>query len=609
MTTLAEFMIVSGAENCPPMLDKAMYNSWKSRMFLFIKGKKNGRMMLESIENGPLVYPTIKVDDPRITDCHDVQPTIIHNASFQTDDLDAYDSDYDDISSAKVVLMTNLLSYGSDVLLEVPQHDTYQNDNMLNQRLYNDIYSIVDACLNACEMWKAIERLKQGESINVQDLETNLYWQFGKFTSRDGETLKSYYSRFYKMMNDLVRNQCDVTNHQVNVQFLLQLQPEWQRPQQAATKNKGETIANSPQPTYDQEPEMLAEDDALSKEKDIDRLMTLISLSFKKIYKPTYSNLITSSNTRIASTLSVHGTDSRGYSKCSKNSRHIFDVEPLQKVQNDDDNYNVFANDREHPEQPEFVNDTYPDEQGNTNITTDSLDMSNNGKEAEQDNDDDLARECDLLAFLIVKLKCEIDDSKNRNKLLESSNKTLVDKLKGMMKFGNDQIALILGYEDPSTCYIRDLKGNDLLTGSCGIDLYSITLQDASTPNLICLMAKASSSQAWLWHRHLSHLNFDTINLLSKYGIVNDLPKLKFIKDHFCSSCESRKAKPETVTTSNELDFLFSLMFDELLNGTTTVVSKSSTVTVADAPDQRQQHKTTPSTSTTVATDTPPLNI
>nr|GEZ29059.1 hypothetical protein [Tanacetum cinerariifolium] len=51
----------------------------------------------------------------------------------------------------------------------------------------NDIYSIVDACPNACEMWKAIEGLKQGESINVQDLETNLYWEFGKFTSQDGE--------------------------------------------------------------------------------------------------------------------------------------------------------------------------------------------------------------------------------------------------------------------------------------------------------------------------------------------------------------------------------------------------------------------------------------
>nr|GEY09716.1 putative reverse transcriptase domain-containing protein [Tanacetum cinerariifolium] len=58
----------------------------------------------------------------------------------------------------------------------------------------NDIYSTVDACPNACEMWKAIERLKQGESINVQDLETNLFWEFGKFTSLDGESLESYYS-------------------------------------------------------------------------------------------------------------------------------------------------------------------------------------------------------------------------------------------------------------------------------------------------------------------------------------------------------------------------------------------------------------------------------
>ncbi|GJU22107.1 retrovirus-related pol polyprotein from transposon TNT 1-94 [Tanacetum coccineum] len=71
-----------------------------------------------------------------------------------------------------------------------------------------------------------------------------------------------------------------------------------------------------------------------------------------------------------------------------------------------------------------------------------------------------------------------------------------------------------------STCYIRDLKGNDLLT--------------------------ASSSQEWLWHRRLSHLNFDTINLLSKYDIVTGLPKLKFVKDHLCSSCELRKAKHNT---------------------------------------------------------------
>nr|GEY94132.1 retrovirus-related Pol polyprotein from transposon TNT 1-94 [Tanacetum cinerariifolium] len=85
--------------------------------------------------------------------------------------------------------------------------------------------------------------------------------------------------------------------------------------------------------------------------------------------------------------------------------------------------------------------------------------------------------------------------------------------------------------------------GNDLLTGFRSTDLYLITLQHTNCPNPICLMAKASSSQAWLWHRRLSHLNFDTINLLSKNDIVVDLPKLKFIKDHLCSSCELGKAK------------------------------------------------------------------
>ncbi|GJZ93871.1 retrovirus-related pol polyprotein from transposon TNT 1-94 [Tanacetum coccineum] len=64
------------------------------------------------------------------------------------------------------------------------------------------------------------------------------------------------------------------------------------------------------------------------------------------------------------------------------------------------------------------------------------------------------------------------------------------------VKFGNDQIAPILGYGD-----LVQGNGNDLLTNSRGTDLYSITLQDTSTPNLIFLMAKASSSQAWLWHR------------------------------------------------------------------------------------------------------------
>nr|GEV68665.1 integrase, catalytic region, zinc finger, CCHC-type, peptidase aspartic, catalytic [Tanacetum cinerariifolium] len=56
-------------------------------------------------------------------------------------------------------------------------------------------------------------------------------------------------------------------------------------------------------------------------------------------------------------------------------------------------------------------------------------------------------------------------------------------------------------------------------------------------------MAKASPTQAWLWHQRLSHFNFDYINLLTKKDVVIGLPKLKFVKDQLCSSYEVSKAK------------------------------------------------------------------
>ncbi|GJS13825.1 hypothetical protein Tco_0408297 [Tanacetum coccineum] len=130
---------------------------------------------------------------------------------------------------------------------EVPEHDEAETVHNMSEenKLYfkaekeaifllltgigDEIYSTVDACNTANDMWTAIERLQQGESLNVQDVKTNLFWEFGKFTSRDGESMESYYSRFYKLMNELTRNNLQVTTMQVNVQFLQQLQPEWSR--------------------------------------------------------------------------------------------------------------------------------------------------------------------------------------------------------------------------------------------------------------------------------------------------------------------------------------------------------------------------------------------
>nr|GEU84210.1 ribonuclease H-like domain-containing protein [Tanacetum cinerariifolium] len=94
-----------------------------------------------------------------------------------------------------------------------------------------------------------------------------------------------------------------------------------------------------------------------------------------------------------------------------------------------------------------------------------------------------------------------------------------------------------------STCFVRDLQCNDLLTGNREYDLYAISLQESTSSTPICLMAKASPTQACLWHRILSHLNFDYINLLSKKDVVIGLPKLKYVMDQLCSSCEMSKAK------------------------------------------------------------------
>nr|GEX13784.1 hypothetical protein [Tanacetum cinerariifolium] len=80
-----------------------------------------------------------------------------------------------------------------------------------------------------------------------------------------------------------------------------------------------------------------------------------------------------------------------------------------------------------------------------------------------------------------------------------------------------------------STCFVRDLQGNDLLVGNRGSDLYTISLQESTSLNPLCLMAKATPTQAWLWHQRLSHLNFDYINLLLKKDIMIGLPKLKYV--------------------------------------------------------------------------------
>nr|GEX97446.1 integrase, catalytic region, zinc finger, CCHC-type, peptidase aspartic, catalytic [Tanacetum cinerariifolium] len=155
-----------------------------------------------------------------------------------------------------------------------------------------------------------------------------------------------------------------------------------------------------------------------------------------------------------------------------------------------------------------------------------------------------------------------------------------VNKFLGIVKFGNDHVTKIMGYGDyqignitisrvyyveglghnifsvgqfcdsdlevafrQHTCFIRNLDGVNLLTGSRGNNLYTLSLGDMMASYPIYLLSKASKTTSWLWHRRLSHLNFGAINHLARQGLVWGLPKLKFEKDHMCSACAMGKSK------------------------------------------------------------------
>nr|GEX61365.1 integrase, catalytic region, zinc finger, CCHC-type, peptidase aspartic, catalytic [Tanacetum cinerariifolium] len=162
-------------------------------------------------------------------------------------------------------------------------------------------------------------------------------------------------------------------------------------------------------------------------------------------------------------------------------------------------------------------------------------------------------------------------------------------KFLGTVKFRNDHVAKIMGYGDykignvsisrvyfvegrghnlfsmgqfcdsdlevafcQHTCFILNLDGVDLLTGSQGNNLYTFSLQDMMASSPICLFSKASKTKSWLWHRRLSHLNFGAINHLARQGLVRGLPKLKFEKYHLCSACAmGKKAVATACYTQN----------------------------------------------------------
>ncbi|GJT68849.1 integrase, catalytic region, zinc finger, CCHC-type containing protein [Tanacetum coccineum] len=158
----------------------------------------------------------------------------------------------------------------------------------------------------------------------------------------------------------------------------------------------------------------------------------------------------------------------------------------------------------------------------------------------------------------------------------------------GTVRFVNDHIAKIMGYRDyqmrnvtislvyyveglghnvlsvgqfcdsdlevafrKHICFIRNLDGVDLLKGSRGSNLYILSMDNLLLSSPICLLSKALKTKSWLWHKRLSHLNFDYITSLVKQGLVRGLQKLKYQKDYLCSAYALAEAFTTACYTQN----------------------------------------------------------
>nr|GEW36218.1 hypothetical protein [Tanacetum cinerariifolium]GEW37501.1 hypothetical protein [Tanacetum cinerariifolium] len=134
MSTLPEFMILFGGDNHPPMLEKHLYDFWKSRMELYIQNKEHGRIILESVEHGPLIWPMIEENSvTRI-------------------------KKYEELSATKKIQ--------ADCDLKAT--------NIILQGIPSDIYSLVNHHRVAKDLWERVQLLMQGTSLTKQEKECKL---------------------------------------------------------------------------------------------------------------------------------------------------------------------------------------------------------------------------------------------------------------------------------------------------------------------------------------------------------------------------------------------------------------------------------------------------
>ncbi|GJR38392.1 retrovirus-related pol polyprotein from transposon TNT 1-94 [Tanacetum coccineum] len=495
--------MAAGSRDRPPMLATGQYTQWQSCFLRYIDTRPNGDALRKCILEGPYTPSTVVIP---------VVPT--------TDDSP-----------------------------EVPERTTVEK--ILNI-IGDEICSTVDSCKIAHDMWIAIERLQQGESLNIQHVKTNLFWEFGKFTSHDGESMESYYSRFYKMMNEMIRNNLTVaTMQEVNeiraeriatnanplalVAATQQyLDPYYQAPKShqsyappskqssstrfnASTKYKGKEITKLITPSSESASEEDSDPEQAQRDKDMHKNLALIAKYFKKIDMcentyPFYVRIMqkskeNSQNWTITDTGTEEHTKSRenAIKNCSTHPNPLLDIQDAHSTDSKSKRWCAIL----------LKNIWVPF----------GLVMIN------------------LLQLLVMEILVQGNITINRVYYVEGLNHNL---LLSCVNFVMRIWRLLSRNLRVSLEIFRET-----IYSPVTVDLISIQFPFKKQLHQLQSVSwlKPHQPQAWLWHRRLSHLNFDYINLLSKKDVVIGLPKMKYVKDQLCSSCKVSKAKRSSFKT------------------------------------------------------------
>ncbi|GJU57163.1 retrovirus-related pol polyprotein from transposon TNT 1-94 [Tanacetum coccineum] len=699
-------IMAAGLRDRPPMLATGRYAQWQSRFIRYVDTKQNGDALRKCILQGPYKLSNITIPG---------QPTTTETPK---------------------VLEQIVVETFSNISPENKAHFDAEKEaiHLILTESGDEIYLTVDACKTAHDMWIAIERLQQGESLFKRDVKTSLFWKFGRFTSRDGESIESYYSMFYKMMNEMQTVDLDKESYHKLFHILKQYQKEvneiraekiaknanllalefghfakkYRKPKRAkdytyhkekmllckqAEKGvplQADWLEDTDEEIDEQELESLEKVDSnvisdssdmcdnddhtdqnAEKRKDERVLKSKDNKSKNSVLKNTKSSSTYVWKTSSSASLDSNKCETKDSNVCQTNAciSNFKTVNACVTAVNDGSNIvciscgkDVFFHSHEKcvarhalsrkssvkralftspvaaksknlgatlvvaksrlsvAKTPTTTNKVSsakkisPDScqsrilstYMNNKIATrrkwqkwfeyqQGFNWSPKSKTAQSQSSVKKSKTSVIqLVLWIVDSGCSKHMTGNLQLL-----RNCVEKFMGTFCYGNDHFAAITGYGDyvqgnltichvyyveglghnlflviqfcdrdlevafrSNTCYVRNLKGDDLLTGSQDLNLYTISNSEMAASSPVCLMSRATSTKSWLWHRRLSHLNFGTINQLTSHDLVDGLPKFNYNKDHLCSACEQGKSKKATLppklvpSTESKLELL-----------------------------------------------------